>query len=62
MVDFKTFCKIRYPNWLESSPVFIPSRPNIEELSSKTSSESEALELFVFMNKAEKLKAYILSR
>jgi hypothetical protein len=61
MVDFKTFCKIRYPNWLESSPVFIPSRPNIEELFSKTS-ESETLELLVFLNKAEKLKAYILSR
>jgi hypothetical protein len=57
MVDFKTFCKIKYPNWLESSPVFILSRPNIDDLFNKHSSENIDLDLLTMLYKGVTLSS-----
>lgn len=57
MVTFKEFCKIKYPNWLDSGYEFKPFRPNIDELYSNNDSEVEALNLLTLLNNGLKLSS-----
>lgn len=51
MVTFKEFCKIKYPNWLDSGYEFKLFRPNIDELYSKKDSEVKTINFLTFLNK-----------
>jgi hypothetical protein len=57
MVTFKEFCKIKYPNWLDSGYEFKPCRPNIDELYSNNDSEVETIEFLTFLNKGWRLSS-----
>lgn len=57
MVTFKEFCKIKYPDWLDSIYKFKPYRPNIDELYSNNNSEVKTIEFLTFLNKGLKLSS-----
>lgn len=57
MVTFKEFCKIKYPNWLNSVYTFKPFRPNIDEIYSNNHSELKTIEFLTFLNKGWRLSS-----
>ncbi len=59
MINFKQFCTLKYPGWLDSKPNLIPTKPRIDESLLANSSTNKASDFIEFTNNSEILKSYI---
>ena len=62
MISFKTFLKIRYPEWETETFEFIPQRPNLDKMIRANKSFQDLPDLLLTFYNGSKLREQILNK
>jgi hypothetical protein len=62
MISFKTFLKIRHPEWEYEKLVFVPKRPNISKMVKANKSYNDLPDLLLTIYNGSKLRDEILNK
>jgi hypothetical protein len=62
MISFKTFLKIRYPEWENTILSFEPARPSIDDLYARNGADNQTIDLIAYINNGLALSSYLRKR